>query len=200
MGVGDVGCHPPIEVLPIPDLARGYDTILFSYRARSKEQHVSKPADGRRRARYTGPFTPDRPMDRGRIMQSLPLVRDYMAKRVRTLSPDTDIYKAVEVLLKNRISGAPVIDSDRHIVGIISEKDCLKLLAHGVHADLPKGPVAEYMTTDVYSISPEMDVYYVAGLFLKNHYRRFPVVDDDGRLIGQVSRRDVLSAVLRVAR
>ena len=134
-------------------------------------------------------------MDRGRIMQSLPLVRDYMAKRVRTLSPDTEIYKAVKVLLKNRISGAPVIDSDRHIVGIISEKDCLKLITTGDGADMPKGTVENFMDADVIAISPDTDIYFAAGLFLRNHFRRLPVVEG-GKLIGAVTRFDILRVIV----
>ena len=127
-------------------------------------------------------------------MRTLPTVREYMATKPWTLSPDMEILNAVEFLLKHRISGAPVVDKDKHVVGMISEKDCLKLLAEGVDHDVPHGSVAEFMTTEVESIPPDMDLYYAAGLFLKRSYRRFPVVDD-GTLVGQISRRDILRAI-----
>lgn len=126
----------------------------------------------------------------------LPKVRDHMvsAAELHTLSPDVDIYDAVEFLLKHRISGAPVTDGEK-LVGIISEKDCLKLLTEGgVGADIPRGTVEQYMTRKVVSIPSKMDIYYAAGIFLRNHFRRMPIVDDD-KLMGQISRRDILSAV-----
>lgn len=129
-------------------------------------------------------------------MKRLPSVRDYMTEKLLTLRSDTEILAAVAFLLKHRISGTPVVDGDNHLVGVISEKDCLNLLAKGVNADVPHGSVAEFMTTDVETIAPEMDLYYAAGLFLKRNHRRFPVVED-GVLIGQISRRDILRAILQ---
>lgn len=119
----------------------------------------------------------------------LPTVRDYMAPRVLTLSPDMPIMKAVDFFLEHRISGAPVLDGEA-LVGILSEKDCLNLLAKGYGHERPGGNVSDYMKREVATVPPSMDIYYAAGLFLKNVFRRFPVVDD-GVLIGQISRRDV---------
>ena len=127
-------------------------------------------------------------------MDRLPVVREYMARKLLTLKSDTEILDAVAFLLKHKISGAPVVDNDKHLVGVISEKDCLNLLAKGVSANVPHGSIAEFMTTEVETMSPDMDLYYAAGLFLKRHYRRFPVVED-GVLVGQISRRDILRAI-----
>ncbi len=127
----------------------------------------------------------------------LPKVREYMVpiEKLHTLRPDTDIYSAVEFLLKHRISGAPVVDEGGALVGVISEKDCLRLLAEGdVGADVPRGNVDSFMTRDVSTAVSSMDIYYAAGVFLGHHFRRLPVVDD-GKLVGQISRRDILRAV-----
>ena len=78
---------------------------------------------------------------------------------------------------------------------MISEKDCLRLITKGVDNKIPKVNVADFMSTKVTSILPEMDIYFAAGIFLKNAYRRFPVVDKKGKLIGQISRRDILMAI-----
>jgi CBS domain-containing protein len=134
----------------------------------------------------------------GKIMTRLPTVREFMTTKLRTLSPTTEILEAVDLLLKYEISGAPVVE-DGKVVGLLSEKDCLQVLTHGVDNDKPKGIVSEFMTGEVESISPGMDIYYVAGLFLKNHFRRFPVVED-GVLVGVLSRRDVLRAVQKIAK
>ncbi len=127
-------------------------------------------------------------------MDRLPVVRECMARKLLTLKSDTEILDAVAFLLKHKISGAPVVDNDKHLVGVISEKDCLNLLAKGVRGNVPHGSIAEFMTTEVETISPDMDLYYAAGLFLKRNYRRFPVVED-GILVGQISRRDILRAI-----
>ncbi len=127
-------------------------------------------------------------------MDRLPVVRECMARKLLTLKSDTEILDAVAFLLKHKISGAPVVDNDKHLVGVISEKDCLNLLAKGVRGNVPHGSIAEFMTTEVETISPDMDLYYAAGLFLKRNYRRFPVVED-GVLVGQISRRDILRAI-----
>lgn len=124
-----------------------------------------------------------------------PLIKDYMAYPVLTLRAEISIYNAMRFLIDNRISGAPVVDAEGKLIGLLSEKDCLHLVTKGVDHHLPAGNVADYMTKKVVTISPEMDIYYVAGIFLGNHYRRLPVIEHS-RLIGLVSRRDVLRAII----
>lgn len=121
-------------------------------------------------------------------------VRDFMAKELVVFTPETDIYTAIDELVKSEISGAPIVDSAGRLVGIISQKDCLRTLANGVFHDAPAGPVSEYMTEAVMSIGPDMDIFTVADIFLNNVYRRIPVVEND-IVIGQISRRDILRAI-----
>lgn len=128
-------------------------------------------------------------------MKKPPLIKDYMATTLLTLKPKTNIFEAIKFLLDNRISGAPVVDDENQLLGLISEKDCLKLMAKGFDNEIPKVNVADFMTTKVDTILPEMDIYFAAGIFIKNIYRRFPVVDKNGKLIGQISRRDILRAI-----
>ena len=127
------------------------------------------------------------------MTDKLPLVADYMATELHTLGPDTDIHYAVGFLIDNRISGAPVVD-DGKLVGILSEKDCLRLLATGVDHTDPQGTVKDFMVSAVETIPSNVNIYFVAGMFLQKPFRRFPVVDD-GVLVGQISRRDILRAI-----
>jgi CBS domain-containing protein len=124
-------------------------------------------------------------------------VTKYMATDLHTFKPDTEIIEVIEVLLSKRISGAPVLDDQFKLVGLISEKDCLKLMIDSVYHNLPvsKGKVSQYMTTNLKTVSVEADIVDVANEFLKTNFKRFPVVDGSGRLVGQVSRRDILSAI-----
>ena len=129
----------------------------------------------------------------------LPTVREFMDRYVDTLSPETGIMEAVDFLLEKRVTGAIVANSQKEVVGILTELDCLKLVTLGDadHAGPPKGKVKDFMTTKVQTIPPSMDIYYAAGLFLNVRFRRFPVVED-GRIVGAVTRFDILRAARRV--
>ncbi len=127
-------------------------------------------------------------------MLDLPKVSDYMDTVVQTLRPETQILNAVDFLLEKHVTGAPVVDGQYRVVGILSEKDCLNLLAAGSDADLPQGTVADFMTTEVQTIPPSMNVYFCAGLFMNTTVRRFPVVDQ-GKLVGAITRFDILRAI-----
>jgi CBS domain-containing protein len=124
----------------------------------------------------------------------LPIIRDHMDTTVHTLRPDAPILDAVDFLLEHHVTSAPVVDQDGVLIGIVSEKDCLRLLAAGTDAEMPRGIVADYMTRDVTTITPKMNVYFVAGLFLKNVFRRLPVVED-GKLVGAITRFDILRVI-----
>jgi len=120
--------------------------------------------------------------------------RDYMATKLMTLTPETDIDQAIRLLLDNRLSGAPVVDGEGKLVGVLSKKDCLKVaFSASYHKDWG-GPVSDYMSRDVQTINADRGIVEVAEIFLKGPYRRFPVLEN-GRLVGQISRHDVLRAL-----
>lgn len=127
----------------------------------------------------------------------VPIARQIMKTNLVTLRPDMDIYAAIKALLRHRVSGAPVIDEKKNLVGVLSEKDCLKIFAHGAYNNLPGGIVSDYMSKTTQSISLSAGLFEIADIFLKFPFRRLPVVEE-GRLVGQVSRRDVLEGSRRV--
>jgi CBS domain-containing protein len=130
-------------------------------------------------------------------VRNLPLVRDFMDKYVDTLAPDTDIREAVDFMLEKRVTGVLVANSKRQLVGILTEYDCLRLLSLGdAQCEAPMGKVRDFMTSDVQTIPSSMDIYYAAGLFVSAKFRRFPVVDN-GRIVGAITRFDILRAVQR---
>jgi CBS domain-containing protein len=127
------------------------------------------------------------------------LVKDYMAKTLVTFKPDTDVLDAVHVLVSKRIAGAPVVDDAGNLVGMLSELDCMKVaLQAGYHSHWG-GPVADFMSDGVETVDGDMNIIDLAQEFVESSYRRFPVMRNN-RLIGQISRRDVLRALEYIAK
>lgn len=121
-------------------------------------------------------------------------VRDFMSGNLVTFSPETDVLDAIHELVQQRIAGAPVVDDHGHLVGMLSELDCMKIaLSAGYHGHLG-GPVAEYMTADTVTVDADMNIIDLAQQFLSSGFRRYPVMSEN-RLVGQISRRDVLRAL-----
>ena len=120
--------------------------------------------------------------------------KDIMTSEA-TLSPDMDIYRAMEQLLKRRLTGAPVVDENHMLIGMLTERDCLKVLVGGVVDGLSGGTVSDYMTSPAESIGPTARLYDIVHIFLTRSYRKLPVVAESGAVIGQVSRRDALLAL-----
>ena len=120
---------------------------------------------------------------------------DIMARSEATLSPEAGVYDAMARLLKSRLTGAPVVDDEGQLLGMLTERDCLKVLVGAALDGLPSGKVADYMTAPAESIQPTASLSDIAHIFLTRSFRKLPVVDAGGRVIGQVSRRDMLVAI-----
>ena len=121
-------------------------------------------------------------------------VADIMATELVTFRPGAHIRGAIRTLLDNRISGAPVVDSDDNLIGILSRKVCLKIAFVAAYHDDWDGRVRDFMVTDVKTMGADTDLVSAAKIFFGSHFRRYPVMRD-GRLIGQVSRHDILEAL-----
>ena len=123
-------------------------------------------------------------------------VKDYMtiATQLIKFRPDTDIFFATETLINRAISGAPVIDDKGDLVGILSEKDCLKLLMDMQMHELPTATVDQYMSKTPVTLKQSASIMDAVELFQKNVFRRFPVVEGN-KLVGLITRRDILRAV-----
>ena len=132
--------------------------------------------------------------NREAIMLKSIKVADYMTRRLITISPEISVNEAIRVFLENKISGAPVVDESGRLVGVFSESDCLKGALEASYHGTEIGPVKEYMSVDLQTVTGETSILDVAEVFLADHRRRLPVLEGS-RLVGQISRRDLLRAM-----
>ena len=140
-------------------------------------------------------------------------VGDVMTKRVITAKGDSDIREVSTLLSGNRISGLPVVDEGNHVIGIVSEADILFLagmekeytfkdiLRHILGEPLPKRKrgdrIRDIMSFPAITTRPEADIKEVAGILESKRIKRLPVVDSENRLLGIISRADIVRAMSR---
>lgn len=120
-----------------------------------------------------------------------------MQRNVFVLAPDAQVLDAVDQLLQRGFSGAPVVDRGR-LVGVFSERDALTAIAAAHYEGEPPGSVSQHMRRDFGVVGATTDLYEVASAFRDNPIRRLPVVDRERRLLGIISRGDVLKALRRL--
>ena len=125
-------------------------------------------------------------------------IKEFMAKQLITFQSDTPIETAMESFLENKISGAPVLDNQGKLVGVLSEKDCMRTLFESSYYNNLGGFVKEYMSTDLKTINIHDTLSNVADEFIKSRFRRFPVMEGN-KLVGQISRRDILRAIVKLS-
>ena len=129
------------------------------------------------------------------MMKSLK-VRDYMSVDVITFAPTDSVMDAMSVLLKQGISGASVLGEDGRLLGVLSEVDLMEVVVQDSYYNENIGIVSDFMQEAVQHVDPDMDILNLAQRFVRNHRRRYPVLQD-GVLVGQISRRDVLQAAMQ---
>ena len=124
------------------------------------------------------------------------VARDIMVTKLVTLSPETDVFRGIEILVRHKISGAPVVNSSGSLLGIFSEKSCMQVLIDAAYENLPTNSVSAFMDTNPLTITENTSFLTIAQIFLNQPKRRLPVVKKT-RLLGQVSRRDVIRAAAK---
>ncbi len=136
---------------------------------------------------------------------------DVMTKDVIAVKGDADFHEAARLLSENKISGLPVVDEENHVIGIITEADILSLagmkrghtfkdiLRHVLGEPLPErktgNRVGDIMTSPAIITKPDADIREVARILDEKRIKRLPVVDDEGKLIGIISRADIVRVI-----
>lgn len=123
-----------------------------------------------------------------------------MTTKLVTFSPEQSILEVMEKFAKHHISGGPVLDDNGFLVGIISEADCMKQISESRYFNQPilDKSVEKYMTKGVETIPHDISIFDAAGIFDKHNRRRLPVMKD-GLLVGQISRKDIVIAALKLS-
>ncbi|KUE79198.1 CBS domain-containing protein [Aeromonas schubertii] len=121
-------------------------------------------------------------------------VKDYMLVRPVTLSPDTTIPAAVEKFLHSNQMGGPVVDKQGHLLGWISEQDCIATMIKETYHCERVALVGDVMRKEVLSVGPESSVLELASMMTEHKPKMYPVLED-GRLVGVINRHLVLKAI-----
>jgi len=122
------------------------------------------------------------------------LVEQHMVTRVYTVRADMDVIEVMHMFVQKNITGAPVVDDRGNLLGMLSDTDCIAAVLKAGYDPQWRGVVSEFMTTDVETVEAQSTVTDLAERFLTRRFRRFPVVSDN-RLVGQISRLEVLKAI-----
>jgi len=130
-------------------------------------------------------------------MQKSVDVNDYMVKRPVLVTPDTELFEAIHRILRYRISGVAVVDGNKRPVGMLSELDCLRAILSDTYfgENVVNMSVGDHMTADVECVPAHADIIGVAKSMLDHKRRRRPVVDEENRLVGQITCRAILKCV-----
>lgn len=128
------------------------------------------------------------------------LVADYMTTKLITFKPQQSIHEVISTLTKYKISGGPVVNDKNELIGIISETDCIKHISESKYYNMPMDnshTVERNMVVEVETIDKNMNIFDAANKFITSKRRRFPIVEN-GKLIGQISQKDILKAALKM--
>ena len=124
-------------------------------------------------------------------------VSDFMTTKLITFRPEQSVEDVIDSLINNKISGGPVVNDKNELVGIISEGDCIKHISESRYYNMPpeNDKIENRMVKNVETIDGNMNIFDAANKFLRDKRRRFPIVED-GKLVGQISQKDILKATI----
>jgi CBS domain-containing protein len=124
-------------------------------------------------------------------------IADYMSKHLVTLTEETSVLDAIQKLLNHKVTSAPVLDAQKRLVGMFSEKDSMKVVLECAYNQSMSGKVGEYMSVDIVTVDANASIVDLASRFEASSVRSYPVYEDN-QLVGLISRTDVLRALMTV--
>ncbi|WP_299250297.1 CBS domain-containing protein [uncultured Lacinutrix sp.] len=126
-------------------------------------------------------------------------VSDFMTKDLITFKAEQSVEDVVNILIKQKISGGPVVNDKNELIGIISEGDCIKQISDSQYYNMPmeNNSIEKHMAKNVETIDGNLNIFDAAKQFLDSKRRRFPIVEE-GKLVGQISQKDILKAAMQL--
>ena len=134
-----------------------------------------------------------------KVEQPTVLVKDIMTTNLVLFTVEQSIHEVMNSLIKNKISGGPVVDERGKLIGVISEADCMKEVSDSRYFNMPilDKSVGHFMTKEVETLPASMTLFDAASRFHETSRRRFPVLDNT-KLVGQISRKDIVIAAINL--
>jgi CBS domain-containing protein len=120
--------------------------------------------------------------------------KSVMSTKLITVKRQTPVYEAIRILVENNVTGLPVVNDDMTIAGIITEKDVLKLL---YDTENKSDKVEDFMTKGVVAFNEEDSLIDITECLIKNSFRRV-LITSGGKLVGIISRKDIISYILKL--
>ncbi len=140
-------------------------------------------------------------------------VSEVMTADAVAVNEEADIAEAIKLLSENEVSGLPVTDNENHVVGVITEADILsvmgmnkghtfkdiivRLLGEPAPGNKAGNTVRQVMSSPAITTTPDARILEVAAILEERRIKRLPVVDASGKLIGVISRADIVRAVAK---
>ena len=137
--------------------------------------------------------------ERKKIEQPTVLVKDIMTTNLILFTIDQSIHEVMNFFIKNKISGGPVVDDLGKLIGVISEADCMKEISDSRYFNMPilDKTVGHFMTKKVETLPASMTLFDAASKFHDTSRRRFTVLEN-GKVVGQISRKDIVIAAMNI--
>ena len=134
-----------------------------------------------------------------KVEQPTVLVKDIMTTNLVLFTVEQSIHEVMNSFIKNKISGGPVVDDRGRLIGVISEADCMKEVSDSRYFNMPilDKSVGHFMTKEVETLPASMTLFDAASRFHETSRRRFPVLDNN-KLVGQISRKDIVIAAINL--
>jgi acetoin utilization protein AcuB len=123
-------------------------------------------------------------------------LKSIMETDISVVNPETHIFVAMNLMVKDGLTGLAVVDVNEKLVGFLSEKEVLSMLISGAEAD--RQTVSDYMVTDIKRFRLEDSAVDVCDFFMNNPIHIVPIVDEENTYVGLVRRRDIIFLILRI--
>jgi CBS domain-containing protein len=116
--------------------------------------------------------------------------KDIMTKRLMTIRPQAKIIEVIKLMVDHRVTGLPVVNDDMDLLGMVTEKDILKILLY--EKDIKSRTASDLMTTEITSFNEDENLMPILKSLVENNFRRVPILSDE-KLVGIISRRDIMN-------